>query len=293
MLRKHAVKFGPQWDRYLPGVLWAYPNAPHETTREKPSFLMFGLDLRSPTEAALLPANSLEPSDVSDYREELVLSLSSARELAETNIREEQKRAKERYDKKVVVKEYKMGEWVLVRFPREESGKKRKLSKPWHGPYSIIQRNEPDVTVVPVHFPDGGSIQVHQSRVCSFPPRWPTGFYWYGGNKLSRGGVPKWVEKLLSCGPARLDDEISLSEGPGATCPPGEVASTEVIEDPPSQGDGNLPTEMTQVPSSDGRDSVWNGGHADLATSAPDRELPLNERYNLRRNVRPPSRFVE
>lgn len=31
MLRKHAVKFGPQWDKYLPGVLWAYRNAPHET----------------------------------------------------------------------------------------------------------------------------------------------------------------------------------------------------------------------------------------------------------------------
>ena len=73
MLRKHAVKFGPQWDKFLPGVLWAYHNAPHETTKEKPSFLMFGLDLRSPTEAALLPDSTLEPSDVSDYREELTL----------------------------------------------------------------------------------------------------------------------------------------------------------------------------------------------------------------------------
>ena len=64
MLRKHAVKFGPQWDKYLPGVLWAYRIALHETTKEKPSFLMFGLDLRSPTEAALLPTDPLEPSDV-------------------------------------------------------------------------------------------------------------------------------------------------------------------------------------------------------------------------------------
>ena len=57
MLRKQAVKFGPQWDNFLPGVLWAYRNAPHESTKEKPSFLMFGLDLRSPTEATLLPTN--------------------------------------------------------------------------------------------------------------------------------------------------------------------------------------------------------------------------------------------
>ena len=36
MLRKHAAKFGPQWDQFLPGVLWAYRNMPHESTGEKP-----------------------------------------------------------------------------------------------------------------------------------------------------------------------------------------------------------------------------------------------------------------
>ena len=41
-----------------------------------------GFDCRHPTEAALLPSKSLGPTDVSDYREELILSLSSARALA-------------------------------------------------------------------------------------------------------------------------------------------------------------------------------------------------------------------
>jgi len=143
---------------------------------------MFGLDLRSPTEAALLPPTSLEPSDIGDYREELILSLSSARELAAANIREEQKRSKERYDKKSNVTDYRLGDWVLIRFPHEESGKQRKLSKPWHGPYRIIKKSDPDVTAVTVYFPESGSIQVHQSRVCPCPPKWPTAFYWYGGN---------------------------------------------------------------------------------------------------------------
>ena len=39
ILRKHAARFGAQWDRYLPGVLWAYRNTPHDSTGEKPSFL--------------------------------------------------------------------------------------------------------------------------------------------------------------------------------------------------------------------------------------------------------------
>ena len=41
ILRKHAAKFGCQWDRFLPGVLWAYRNTPHTSTGEKPSFLLY------------------------------------------------------------------------------------------------------------------------------------------------------------------------------------------------------------------------------------------------------------
>ena len=275
MLRKHAVKFGPQWDKFLPGVLWAYRNTPHETTKEKPSFLMFGLDLRSPTEATLLPATQLQPSDVSDYREELILSLSSARELAATTIRQEQKRAKETYDRKSKVKEptYKLGDWVLVRFPQEESGKKRKLSKPWHGPYRVVQKSDPDVTVVPVHFPESGTIQVHQSRVCPCPPKWPAGFYWYGGNKLSHGRMLKWLEDLLPTAtePTPPEEECVLTED--VISPIGEANEAEPIcdlgEEEPvsSQDDADMPV--------------------------PSRTMPPSGRYNLRHAVKPPERLCE
>ena len=69
MLRKHAGRFGLQWDRYLSGVLWAYRNTPHQATGEKPSFLLFGVDFRTPSEAALLPPTPLEPGTVENYRE--------------------------------------------------------------------------------------------------------------------------------------------------------------------------------------------------------------------------------
>lgn len=64
MLRKHAAKFHSQWDRFLPGVLWAYRNTTHESTKEKPLFLLFGIDLKSPMEASLLPPDSLNPTDI-------------------------------------------------------------------------------------------------------------------------------------------------------------------------------------------------------------------------------------
>ena len=150
MLRKHASKFGAQWDNYLPGVLWAYRNTPHESTGEKPSFLLFGMDCRSPTEAALLPPTPIQVTDVSNYREELVLSLSAARHSAAKCIQQAQKRYKKYYDWKATPRPYQVGDW---KFPHEETGKQRKLSQPWHGPYRVLAHNEPDLTVTKYIFP--------------------------------------------------------------------------------------------------------------------------------------------
>ena len=99
MLRKHAMKFSNQWDRYSSGVLWAYRNIPHEATKEKPSYLLFGTDCRFPTEATFLPIEPIEYTDVEEYKEEVTLSLSSARELAASNIWTAQKKYKEQYNK--------------------------------------------------------------------------------------------------------------------------------------------------------------------------------------------------
>ena len=84
-----------------------------------------GLDCRSPTEAALLPAQPLDPGSVLDYHEEVILSLSSPRELAAKAISRAQERYKTCYSRKAQAANYHIGDWVLVRFPQEESGKCR------------------------------------------------------------------------------------------------------------------------------------------------------------------------
>ena len=67
MSRKHAARFGNQWDRYLSGILWSYRNTPHDSTHEKFLFLLFGMDCRSPTEAAYfrLPERAYDVTDLS------------------------------------------------------------------------------------------------------------------------------------------------------------------------------------------------------------------------------------
>ena len=123
MLQKHAARFGNQWDTYLSNILLAYCNTPHDSTGEKPSFLMFGLDLRSPTETAYLNPSVIKPSTVEEYKEKVMLSLSSARELAVEAIKKSQNHFKHQYDCKAVQINYCVGDWIFIRFPAVESGK--------------------------------------------------------------------------------------------------------------------------------------------------------------------------
>ena len=108
------------------------------TSQEQPSFLLLGVDCRTPTEAALLPPQELEATEVSHYREKVVLSLSTARQMAADSIRTAQARYNTTYDRSSRETDYKLGDWVLVKFPQEETGHMCKLSRPWHGPYHVL-----------------------------------------------------------------------------------------------------------------------------------------------------------
>ena len=52
------------------------------------------------------------------------------------------------------------------------------------------------MTVVKVYFPEEGTIQVHENRVCLCPSEMPIGFYWYGGNRKSQGRIPRWLLQM-------------------------------------------------------------------------------------------------
>ena len=197
-------------------VLYGRTETPHEATGEKPSFLLFGIDCRTPSEAALLPPTHSEPiKEFTDYRQELVVSLSSARAEATKSIREAQRRYKKQYDKKQYQVELKIGDWALVYFPKDEVGKNRKLSRPWHGPYRVIEKKDPDITLCKVYFPEEKSIQVHQTRIQPCPMNFPAGYYWYGSGRAGPGRPPKWLDHLIATDEPTIsqdDDEGSVHE---------------------------------------------------------------------------------
>ena len=168
------------------------------------------MDCRTPTEAAYIPPSSLHPNDVTEYKEELCLSLLVAMQgIGRKEYPEGPSKDKKHYDKARGAKpaSLKTGEWVLVRFPQDKQGRKCKLSRPWHGPYRVVLGR----CTSPMQDPQ---IRVHESRVKHYPANFPAGFYWYGGKRRGPGRPPKWVTTLLDTMESQDadGDSVDLSE---------------------------------------------------------------------------------
>ena len=195
ILRKHASQFGNQWDSYLPGVLWAYRNTPHDSTGEKPSFLLYGHDLRTPTEACSLPTTPSHLSDIDDYREELMVSLTSARETAA------QQKYKRQYDKRATytTTPLKTGNWVLVRFPQDETDS-QDPGMAHTGSLHYLPLMSLSLKYISLRT----SLSVFTSLESNHAPRT---FYWYGGKRRGPGRPPKWVSAVLDT----MDSAVTAS----------------------------------------------------------------------------------
>ena len=144
------------------------------------------------------------------------------------NIQKAQEKYKKSYDHSANCDTpFRVGEWVLVHFPQDETGENRKLSRPWHGPYRIVSQIHPDICVDKVYFPQDGRIRVHQLRVKTCPPNFPAGFYWYGGRRRGPGHPPKWVTSMMS---QHLHDNVSSQVHTAVVNPSSDSSDTQDTE---------------------------------------------------------------
>ena len=137
-----------------------------------------------------------------DYREQLMLSLSSARDLATQSNSEGvgtvQAELRQAFDlHNYTFENRRLGAGAHATGRVGTSGPQRNLLRPWHGPYRIISISDPDVLVTKVYFPQYRTLQVHQSRVKACPPKFPPAFYWYGGRRSGPGRTPRWLSQMI------------------------------------------------------------------------------------------------
>ena len=90
MLAKHSQEFGPQWVEHLQQLLFKYRTKLHESTGESPFFLVYGRDARLPTDTLLDTPPTLLLVDSDYYKVELVKGLSTAWEVARSDIKKAQ-----------------------------------------------------------------------------------------------------------------------------------------------------------------------------------------------------------
>ena len=224
----------------------------------------------------MLPPDGAQPMAVPDYRQELMESLSTARQTALHSISRAQKKYKKQYDRKSDSYQYCIGDWVLIRYPSEETGRFRKLSRPWHGPYRITACDDTGVSAVKVYFPREDAVKVHQTRVKPCPDGLLAGYYWYGNKRKGPGRPPKWVEKILSA--TDEEDANGPQEEP--------IADTESQEEPESSMASIADTESSVV-SMDPEltESETTKSESEQVNSR------VSNRYSLRRSRKPPERL--
>ena len=115
-----------------------------------------GLELKSPAEAALLPPQLAESVDLADYREELMLSLATARELVVQGI----KAAQSHYRSSTICQR-KLWTCELV-LHAISAGRNRQAKETLTTMERTLPCDDPDVTVVKVYYPEEGPLHIQK-----------------------------------------------------------------------------------------------------------------------------------
>ena len=189
MLSKTVDASGRDWDRRLPYVLFAYRASIQESTKESPFFLLYGRDVRLPTEAMLNTPRTCYQVDLEDYKTDLVANFSEAWQLARQNVQQAQKKQKQYYDQKTKEPQYRVGDRVFVHMPGAVQGKAWKFSRPFYGPYRILELTHTNASVRPVDRPQESSIFVSLNRLRRCPRELPD-VSWPGKGRRGRRKRP-------------------------------------------------------------------------------------------------------
>lgn len=127
------------WDEHLPIITMAYRSAVHESTGRTPSSVVFGRELRLPSDL-LFGSPYRKNEEVNDYAENLRQRLTNVHEQVRIKMKIESDRMKARYDIRASGKTFEEGDEVWLYNPTRKKGLSPKLQQSWEGPYKVIKR---------------------------------------------------------------------------------------------------------------------------------------------------------
>ena len=148
MLKRLCCERPKDWDRYLSATLFAYREAPQESTKFSPFELMYGRTVRGPMqvlkELFTKEGTDSEVKTTYEYVVDLKERIRDTCELAHQHLEKANERYKHYYDRKSKPRSLEVGDKTLILLPTDRN----KLLLQWKGPFPVVARfNENDYQV--------------------------------------------------------------------------------------------------------------------------------------------------
>ena len=140
MLKAYVGENRDDWDDLLPFVMMAYRATSQESTRLSPNKMMLGREVALPLDVVMGRPREDTPPCPTKYTEWLRQSLEGAHRFAREQLGKASVRQKRGYDKKVQIRQIRVGQFVWYWYPRRS---KVKLGNGWTGPYLVIREIGP------------------------------------------------------------------------------------------------------------------------------------------------------
>ena len=123
----------------LPSVMMAFHSSPcTESTGFSPFQLLFVKEMNLPIDTTLIPKPTLN-ANVKQYFEQLIGRFKLVKEIARENMQSAQDKAKHHHDIKAKEPNYQVGDKVLLKKGKVDTGLSVKIADQFNGPFEIIE----------------------------------------------------------------------------------------------------------------------------------------------------------
>ncbi|XP_066959143.1 uncharacterized protein [Macrobrachium rosenbergii] len=136
MLTKYCNESGREWDAGLPLMLFEVRNAYQESMGCSPNEMIFGRDIRGPLKILAENWEENQEEIQGEYVKNLRKRLREIRKFSLENLKISQEKMKRKYDAKTKLRNFSIGQQVLVFLPV----KRFPLTNKFQGPYRIIEK---------------------------------------------------------------------------------------------------------------------------------------------------------
>lgn len=136
ILRSYIDEDQKNWVELLPCVLMSLRSKP--CTEFSPYQLMFGKEMELPIDTSLIPKSTL-PSSTQEHLTQVIDRLKVVTKVAKSNQEKQQAKSKARHDLKATAPNFVVGDTVYICQEKIETGKSKKFTPKWVGPYEIVE----------------------------------------------------------------------------------------------------------------------------------------------------------